>query len=80
MSSLNVKAKYLTNNISLDSLIEDGGEPDSTGTSTTASETATATGGTTSATGSETPEQANSASPHIGYWGLTSVIVFFILL
>ncbi|CAG7562597.1 unnamed protein product [Fusarium equiseti] len=60
-----IEANVLTNNgliHILDSVIEDGGKPNSTGTSTTASETATATGETTSPSGSETAEQENSAS------------------
>ena len=66
---------------SLDSVIEDGGEPSSTGSSTTASETATATGETTSATSSETPEQANSANQsHVGYWVFSCAVMVFMIL
>ena len=66
---------------SLDAVIEDGGEPSGTGSSTTASEIATATGETTSTTGSETPEQANSASQsHVGYWAFSCVVMVFMLL
>ena len=80
-SYLPFEARHLADVSSLDSVIEDGGEPDSTGTSTTASETATATGETTSATGSETSEQANSASQsHVGYWASCSVVMAFMLL
>jgi hypothetical protein len=81
MSILKNRAGDLANNISLDSVIEDGGKPNSTGTSTTASETATATGETTSPSGSGTAEQENSASQsHLGYWAFSSVVMAFILL
>jgi len=76
------RVKDLANNISLDSVIEDGGKPSSTGTSTATSETATATSdeGEATSTASGTSEQANSASQsHVGYWAFSSVIMAFIL-
>ncbi|KAH7182376.1 FAS1 domain-containing protein [Fusarium flagelliforme] len=81
-----IEANVLTNNgliHILDSVIEDGGKPSSTGTSTATTGTATATSneGEATSTSSGTSEQDNSASQsHVGYWAFSSVVMAFVLL